>query len=197
VSAEPGTTRDYLVRRLNFGDVSIDLVDTAGWHEAVNLIECQSQNLGGDAARRADLLLVCREAGGESDIEQDRFPCCFASATTLMVATKCDLAPPAEGQIFTSARNAIGIEALRQLVAEHARRHRSIALAPSLSRCRHHLEACEDQLQQAHGLASKAAPAEWLALTLRSAVDELGALVGAVYTDDLLDRVFSRFCIGK
>jgi tRNA modification GTPase len=40
-------------------------------------------------------------------------------------------------------------------------------------------------------------PPEILALELRTALDELGELVGAVYTDDLLDRVFSRFCIGK
>jgi tRNA modification GTPase len=70
-------------------------------------------------------------------------------------------------------------------------------LAPSLSRCRHHVEACLDHLRKAHNVVLFDDPPEVLALELRAALDELGAIVGAVFTDDLLDRIFSRFCIGK
>jgi tRNA modification GTPase len=52
-------------------------------------------------------------------------------------------------------------------------------------------------LRRAHGAVLFQEPSEHLALELRGALDELGTLVGAVYTDDLLDRIFSRFCIGK
>jgi tRNA modification GTPase len=52
-------------------------------------------------------------------------------------------------------------------------------------------------LRQAHAAVLYDDPSEVLALELRGALDELGAMVGEVYTDDLLDRVFSRFCIGK
>jgi tRNA modification GTPase len=52
-------------------------------------------------------------------------------------------------------------------------------------------------LRQAHGVVLYEEPAELLALELRGALDQLGEIVGAVYTDDLLDRIFSRFCIGK
>ncbi|MFL5339325.1 MAG: tRNA uridine-5-carboxymethylaminomethyl(34) synthesis GTPase MnmE, partial [Gemmataceae bacterium] len=67
----------------------------------------------------------------------------------------------------------------------------------SLSRCRHHVETCLGQLRRAHSCVLFAEPAELLALELRGAIDQLGEMVGAVYTDDLLDRIFSRFCIGK
>jgi tRNA modification GTPase len=52
-------------------------------------------------------------------------------------------------------------------------------------------------LRRAHHAVLFAEPTEILALELRTALDQLGEMVGAVYTDDLLDRIFSRFCIGK
>jgi tRNA modification GTPase len=59
------------------------------------------------------------------------------------------------------------------------------------------VEACLAHLRQAHTFVVNEEPPELLALELRTALDELGAMVGAVYTEDLLDRIFSRFCIGK
>ena len=59
------------------------------------------------------------------------------------------------------------------------------------------LPACLDHLRQAHRIVLNEELPELLALELRLTLEELGAMVGAVYTDDLLDRVFSRFCIGK
>jgi tRNA modification GTPase len=71
------------------------------------------------------------------------------------------------------------------------------ALAPSQSRCRHHVLTCLERLREAHALAANDDPPELLALALRGAIDSLGEMTGAVYTNDLLDRIFSRFCIGK
>jgi tRNA modification GTPase len=86
---------------------------------------------------------------------------------------------------------------LRQLLRDKAMDLARPALAPSLSRCRHHVDAALDDLRRAHHLVLERNPPELLALELRGALDQLGAMVGAVYTDDLLDRIFSRFCIGK
>jgi tRNA modification GTPase len=113
------------------------------------------------------------------------------------VVTKCDQAVPPPGRLATSAVTGEGLDELRRLVADRARAHARPALAPSLSRCRHHVAACLKHLQQAHGAVLFEEPPELLALELRGALDELGEMVGAVYTDDLLDRIFSRFCIGK
>ena len=115
----------------------------------------------------------------------------------LGVATKCDLANPPAGLLAVSAVNGEGLAARREALAERVRSRRQPALASSLSRCRGHIEACLACLRRAHAVVLYEDPAELLALELRGALEQLGEMVGAVYTDDLLDRIFSRFCIGK
>ena len=197
VSPEPGTTRDYLVKRLEVEGVALELVDTAGWAEEAEEIGAQAEQLGREQAAEADLLLLCIEAG-TPPAEEDRIlgtrP---AGPPVLTVATKCDLALPGPGLPATSAVTGAGLELLRTLLADRARAHRRPALAPSLSRCRHHVEACLGHLRRAHAVALEQDPPELLALELRGALDQLGEMAGAVCTDDLLDRIFSRFCIGK
>jgi tRNA modification GTPase len=197
VSPTPGTTRDYLVKRLEVEGAVIELVDTAGWGEAAGDIEGQAQRLGREQAESADLILLCHEAGrplAEADAEclprQDGPP-------IVRMATKCDLAPPTAGLLATSAVTRAGLGELRKLLAERARAHVRPALAPSLSRCQHHIETCLGHLRRAHGGVLNEEPPELLALELRGALDQLGEMVGAVYCEDLLDRIFSRFCIGK
>jgi tRNA modification GTPase len=192
VSAEPGTTRDYLVQRLHVEGIPIEIVDTAGLQKKADGIEARAQELGRTEAERADLILWCREAGPAGQEPAD-----FEHADVLTVATKCDEAEAAPGLLATSAVTGQGLPELRRMLAEHARGHLKPALAPSLSRCRHHVDACLDNLRRAHAEVLDEAPLELVALELRNTLQELGAMVGAVYTDDLLDRIFSRFCIGK
>ncbi len=97
----------------------------------------------------------------------------------------------------TSTVTGQGLDELRTLLAQRLRARSLPALAPSLSRCRHHVEACLERLRQAHALVLQSEPPELIALEVRLALDELGAMTGAVYTEDLLDRIFSRFCVGK
>jgi tRNA U34 5-carboxymethylaminomethyl modifying GTPase MnmE/TrmE len=189
VSPEPGTTRDYLRQRLELDGIAVELVDTAGWRAAGDEIELQAQALGAEQARGADLLLVCSDNGVFSISGTPECP-------VVRVATKCDVIAPPDGVLATSAVTGAGLEKLRTLLAEHARR-RAPALAPSLSRCRHHVEAALESLRRAHNAALFDDPPEVLALELRGALEQLGAVTGAVHTDDLLDRIFSRFCIGK
>ena len=190
VSATPGTTRDYLTQRLEIDGIPIELIDTAGWRETGDAIEHQAQELGAAEARDADLLLLCREAGQPHTQPLE--------ANTVLIATKCDLVgTPANGGLPTSAYTGKGLRELKALLVERAKARPQPALAPSLSRCRHHVEACLEHLRKAHSCVLFEEPAEVLALELRGALDQLGEMVGAIYTDDLLDRIFSRFCIGK
>ncbi len=145
---------------------------------------------------RADLVLLCIPAGGAASPEEaewlrQRRP------PVLGVATKCDAGTPAEGLVATSALSGFGLGLLRSLLAERASARSEPPLAPSLSRCRHHADTCLAGLRRAHAIVLERMPPELLAMELRGALDQLGEMVGAVYTDDLLDRIFSRFCIGK
>jgi tRNA modification GTPase len=196
VSPEPGTTRDYLVRRIDLGGLPVELIDTAGLRDSAGAIEDQAQALGREQARAADLVLLCVEAGREPSADESA-RLGQAEPPAVGIATKCDLVNPIFGEVATSAATGAGLDALRALIAGRAKAMARPALAPSVSRCRHHVAACLERLRQAHQTVLFGGPPELTALELRGALDELGEMVGAVYTDDLLDRIFSRFCIGK
>ncbi|HMF12956.1 MAG TPA: tRNA modification GTPase [Gemmataceae bacterium] len=196
VSALPGTTRDYLVCTLEVGGARIELVDTAGWQAADGGIVGQAQALRREQTQQADLVLLCVGAGRDRMPEEEVL-LRQATPPVVGVATKCDVGEPSPGLLATSARNRTGLSELKALLAERARAQARPAMAPSLSRCRHHVDSCLQCLRRAHHAVLFSDPPEILALELRSALDQLGEMVGAVYTDDLLDRIFSRFCIGK
>jgi tRNA modification GTPase len=196
VGTGPGTTRDYLVCTLETDSAHIELVDTAGWQSADGAIAMQAQDLGRAQAERADLVLLCIGAGRNRMPEEDTW-LGQKEPPVLGVATKCDLGEPSPGLLPTSAKSRAGVAELKAVLIERARALARPALAPSLSRCRHHVDACLQCLRRAYHAVLFEEPPEILALELRTALDQLGEMVGAIYTDDLLDRIFSRFCIGK
>ena len=188
VSRTPGTTRDYLEADLSLGDRVVRLIDTAGLGIPTGSLDAKAQSSGRQQADEAELILWCQERG--------LGPVAF-DEKSLRIGTKSDLGPVEPSWIPVSIAHGEGLAELRRIVAE---RVRALAVDPSmasLSRCRHHVEACLEHLRHAHAVVLHGEPAELLALQLRLALDEVGAIVGAVYTDDLLDRIFGKFCIGK
>jgi tRNA modification GTPase len=196
VSPQPGTTRDYLVQRLKIDEALIELVDTPGWRNGGDTIEVQAQTLAREQSERADLVLLCLRAGDPlSAVETELLG--RTQPPVVGVSTQCDRASASPQFLPTSAVTGMGLAGLKRVLAERARSRAQPALAPSLSRCRHHVETCLEYLRRAHAIVLYNDPPELLALELRGALEQLGEMVGAVYTDDLLDRIFSRFCIGK
>ncbi len=187
VSERAGTTRDYLSHHLDLGGHGIELIDTAGWQTAGDSIEAQAQSLGRGQADGADLVLVCVPVGSPAP----------ASLPTrgFLLRTKADLGPVDGLSVSVVAGN--GTSELRAFLGERASAFARPALAPSQSRCRHHIEAAIADLRGAHAHAVFNDPPELLAVALRQALDQIGAMAGSVHTNDLLDRIFSRFCIGK
>ena len=122
----------------------------------------------------------------------------------LVVWTKADLAAARDhavpGAIYTSSRTGEGLAELRTLVARRmsgSRPTATFAVASTALRCRQSLESAATRLRSARQLVAERGGEELVAVELRDALDQLGQVVGAVYTDDILDRIFSRFCIGK
>ncbi|QJW96487.1 tRNA modification GTPase [Frigoriglobus tundricola] len=203
VSPVPGTTRDYLTRPFGLAGVSAELIDTAGWQAASDTIEEQAQRLGTEQAARADVIVWCDAHGAFGTADEARLRA--TAAAVLKVRTKSDLHPSGgreppvsqEAEVSASVVAPGGLDALRAALGDIVTSLVRPALAPSQSRCRHHVLVCLERLREAHRLAARGDPPELLALALRGAVDALGEMTGAVYTNDLLDRIFSRFCIGK
>lgn len=196
VSPIPGTTRDYLAKRLDLAGIRIELIDTAGWQDSTDTIEEQAQRLGREQTLRADVILWCDEHGAFDDADAKRLA--STGAAVIRVRTKADLS---EGSLLAPVVCSIlapsGIDALRTALGAQVASLMRPALAPSQSRCRHHVAACTDHLRAAHDHIARNDPPELAAAALRAALDQLGEMTGSIYTNDLLDRIFSRFCIGK
>ncbi|WP_019906323.1 tRNA uridine-5-carboxymethylaminomethyl(34) synthesis GTPase MnmE [Methylobacterium sp. 77] len=189
VSAIPGTTRDLIEIRCDLGGLPVIIVDTAGLRETVDPVEAEGIRRTRKRMDQADLVLALH-AGDEP--ANDAKPLSDRSVT---VRTKADLGGIANGEIAISAVTGQGLDQLLMLIEARAEsalgggdalitreRHRD-----GLTRCRDHL----DRL-----LAGPALP-ELLAEDLRLAVRALGEVAGRVGVEDMLDRLFSGFCIGK
>ncbi|MFO0823616.1 MAG: GTPase [Gemmataceae bacterium] len=198
VSPIPGTTRDYLTKRLELGGVAVELIDTAGWQDSSDTIEEQAQRLGHDAASRADVILWCDEAGEFA--AEDAARLVATAAEVIRVRTKVDMAGgEVAGADVVPCSVPGGTGAIREVLTDRvgSLTRPSLSLAPSQSRCRHHIARCLEDLHVAQAHIASDDPPELAASALRAAVDQLGEVTGAVYTNDLLDRIFTRFCIGK
>jgi tRNA modification GTPase len=208
VSDQPGTTRDYLTAVIDLEGLLCKVVDTAGLDSSVATeIEASAQRMTAAQAQSAEVTVVCVDSTRElNPAEASMLADSTAATRRLVVSTKCDEPThPAMEQagisfIATSARLGTGLDELRRrLRAELAS---GLGEAPgavqsTAVRCRESLALASSSIERSLQLCAARGGEELIAADVRNALAELGKVVGAVYTDDILDRVFSRFCIGK
>jgi tRNA modification GTPase len=226
----PGTTRDYIVRRVDWEGVPCQLIDTAGLDaelESARPLEFDTAAANADideAAQdhamnqrlQAAVELFCVDVTRPLDpweLAQLREPLPPGIAR-LVVLTKIDAAPTGSSgestvelnhsstiaaAIPTSSATGEGIGTLRAAIVA-ALRSRAVAaegvVAATAIRCRESLRRAAASLEQARHLVPTGQE-ELIAAEVRMALEDLGEVAGTVYTDDVLDRIFSRFCIGK
>ncbi|MDB5558017.1 MAG: tRNA modification GTPase TrmE [Enterovirga sp.] len=194
VSPHAGTTRDMIEVRCDLAGLPVTFVDTAGLREAADPVEQEGIGRTRKRAREADLVLWLAAPGSDGAPAED-----FGAVPVLVVATKLDVAAPDPGSALAiSARNGDGLDALIGAVRERAEagfmgagdavvtreRHRRALedVAASLARAEHAHTAGQDELA-----------AEDVRLALRA----LGRITGQVDVEQILDRIFGQFCIGK
>ena len=206
VSSESGTTRDYLAAAIELGGLPAVLVDTAGV-EADSLapdaasISAAAQRFAAEQSLRADVRLLCLDATRSlNNWERDQLA--VDGGPRLIVWTKCDRAqpPPVAGTIETSATNGLGLSQLRRALEQVCRQvwnPAESAVVGTAERCHDSLQLASQAIDRARALCACGEGEELVAAELHLAIDELGRVAGVVYTDDILDRIFSRFCIGK
>jgi len=222
VSPKRGTTRDYLTASILLGGIRCELVDTAGRDETsagppirrLSDIEQAAQSMAAACGARAAVRAYCIDA---SDFSPDAFedscvnPAATGSRSDIIVATKSDLAErpltlPREAlggrpAIATSSRTGEGLEdlcaLLRELFSREEAGQHGQAVRATADRCRDSIRLAAAALSTAGEVLVADGGNELVAEELRAALAELGKVLGAVYTDDLLDRIFSTFCIGK
>jgi len=199
VTEVPGTTRDAVEAHAVLEGFPFRLVDTAGLRESDDRVE----RLGIEVSRKylaaADLVLFCRDAGCDMrDTESQGF-LASCRAPVVEVMTKIDLTDRPTGGV--SVVTGQGLAELRRKLAEVAF-GRLVALGdvePVVTRARHRgaLERALAEVEAFHSARGSGVDAAAAATHLRAAVGALDDLIGVVTPDDVLDRVFATFCVGK
>jgi tRNA modification GTPase len=225
VTATPGTTRDLVTERISLGGIPVEMVDTAGLRETEDEAESHGIARAEGAMADADLVLFLLDATAAVDAEgtlrlpdeDARLLAALDGRSPLLVLNKIDLARPTRvdaARIVTmdggiselaqiSALTGEGVPALRERLLERVRGSESnpgnSAESGMLTSLRHYeaLEGCTQALSRARGALAERVPHEMLLLDLYAALQQLDQLTGATTADDILNRIFSSFCIGK
>jgi tRNA modification GTPase len=191
VSDVAGTTRDMIEVRLDLGGYPVTLVDTAGLRESEDRIEQEGVRRALERAARADLRLRLFAPGEDVTAGPDE----------LAVLNKSDIAEgcAASGALAISVKTGAGIPDLLARLESIVVERMSLQEAPALTRVRHRraLEDAVSHLDRAlDGIGRQVEP-ELVAEDVRLAARALGRITGRVDVEDILDVVFSAFCIGK
>ncbi|UCF04523.1 MAG: tRNA uridine-5-carboxymethylaminomethyl(34) synthesis GTPase MnmE [bacterium] len=212
VSSIPGTTRDLLRERIHIGGFTYYLEDTAGIGETGCEIEEKGMSISRKAAEETDLIVFVIDGSIDwAGTIGDETAIC-GRGKTLFVLNKRDLGLHISAErtagilgvervVAISAANAEGLDELRQWIyegtvmgetGEIARERIAVNARQGAA-----LREADEALVRLLDALGQGAPAEILSLEIRAAAEACGKVTGRSVTDDLLDTIFSRFCIGK
>lgn len=202
-----GTTRDYLSCPVMIENVTIELVDTAGWDDLANGIMTTAGELRQQQLESADLVLWCRAADLPADSRRanaELHEQVELLATRLIsIATRTDLVRTTDEhteEMHVSALSGTGLDELRQLIARRLtgnQTSRTELLATTSSRCRDSIHRAILSIDSAIDAATCNLGDEITAIGLRETLQELRSMLGETCNEDILDHIFSSFCIGK
>ena len=201
VTATPGTTRDLVSETVAIGGIPVKLVDTAGIRRALDEAERIGIRKSHEALADADLVLVVVDASQPSAQEDAELLNQVAGRPAIVVENKCDLVRDWVGTgIRTSAITGAGIPELRQEILRHVGGEAGAeAEAGFLTNLRHQTLVHDSLagLAAATSAVGDRIPHEMLLLDLYNALRPLDEITGATTSDDILNLIFSTFCIGK
>jgi tRNA modification GTPase len=206
VTATPGTTRDLVTETVAIEGIPVRLVDTAGIRPSLDEAESIGIRKSKEALADADLVLVVLDASQEEAAEDTELIAQASMRPTIVVKNKIDLklAPQQSGNrapdVRTSAVTREGIAELRAQILQHIRGTTSAEVEQGfLTNVRHRglIEDSLTALEAAKKAVAHKIPHEMLLLDLYNALRPLDAITGATTTDDILNLIFSTFCIGK
>jgi len=207
VTATPGTTRDLVSETVSIGGIPIKLVDTAGIRHALDEAESIGIRKSMEALADADLVLIVLDASQPGNVEDQELLSQAGNQSVIVIENKCDLgcgnrSPVANGyqRVRTSALTGEGIPELRAAILDHITgAGGSLGESGFLTNIRHkqHIENSLSALDAAETAIQGKVPHEMLLMDLYNALRPLDAITGATTTDDILNLIFSTFCIGK
>lgn len=210
VTALPGTTRDLVVDSFHINGIPVQITDTAGMRSSHDLIEKLGIRKAEESMAAAQLVLFVLDAEAGYNHEDEKIYRQLKDKTTLLVINKSDLIegevqPPewkreSTPQVTVSAKYRQNINLLKErmvaMIYHGAFEPSMDGIVPN-QRQRSALEMAANEVAGAFEAATAGASEEFIVFHLQSALNGLGTITGVTYTDDLLDVIFDRFCIGK
>jgi tRNA modification GTPase len=211
VTASPGTTRDPIVERVAMDGIPVDIIDTAGLRTHGELDEAEALGIAKsrEALADADILLLVADATQPLHPEDLNLLNTNTNRNTILVYNKSDLLSPiterpkdeqpdiATNQ--TSALTGTGVPELRSRIVSLVTAGTSTSETAMITNLRQQqsVTSALQALTRAREATTKNAPHEILLLDLHEALSALDALTGTTTPDDILQHIFSTFCIGK
>ncbi len=210
VTATPGTTRDLVTERVSLGGIPVELVDTAGMREATDEAEQIGIRKTREALADADIVLLVMDATAAPEQEELELLATLAHRRALLVVNKVDLAQPSQAMeqawgwlglpvVHTSAISGEGVAELKETMLGMVG-DRSVEAENGMLTSLRQYEAVTATLQGLAAASSAAVqniPHEMVLLDLYGALRHLDSLTGETTSDDILNLIFSTFCIGK
>ena len=204
-----GTTRDTIDADWSYDGLLFKLIDTAGLRQTEDTIEAEGVKRSQQAFEQADLVVYLRDLARPVD-EQEReeiagFQKQASETPFLLVGNKLDLADESQEErihydLKISAIEGENIESLKKIMKDRAleaKDYDTSSLLVTSSRHRDTLQKTRQHVRSALGGLDSGMTGDFLSIDLRAALKELGTITGEITTEDLLDSIFSRFCIGK
>lgn len=212
VSAEPGTTRDFIEERIALGPYCIRLIDTAGLNPAPGILEKRGIEKTMERAAEADLFLWVVDGTKPAPLP-DSLRAMLTAEKTICVLNKSDLVAPnlldantespgnsAFTEISVSALTGAGLKRLSNAIVARADLFRVKIGDELIAINARHADAlgrAEESLAAAFSQLSARGEIELVASDLRGALDALGEIAGRIDNERMLDHLFATFCIGK
>jgi tRNA modification GTPase len=204
----PGTTRDVVESQLVVGGIPVQVLDTAGIRETTDQVEKIGVERSRRAAQAADLVLLTIDASTGWTAQDQEIYEQVQHRPLILVINKTDLAPATEVSypdcinriVKAAAALNQGIDALEKAILEavHTDNLKAADLDLAINqRQAAALTRAKTSLQQVQETIAQQLPLDFWTIDLRGAIQSLGEITGEEVTESVLDRIFSRFCIGK
>lgn len=205
VSSTKGTTRDFIEAQCNIEGIPIRLYDTAGFREAsqvnVDEVELEGMKRSRSLLDAADVVVYMRDATSWDDDSNEAL---LSDPRCIVVENKHDLDPmrvAPDGVVQLSCVTGEGFDELcsriGELLTQDISRTSDEALVIQSERQKENLERCIESLNAAKMALDMSLPLDIISMDIQEALEALGELTGEVTTDDILDKIFGSFCVGK
>jgi len=211
VTPVPGTTRDFIEEIINIKGIPLKIIDTAGLRDPADRIEEEGVRITKDKLDQADLIILVIDSSVKLDEQDEALLSTLRGKRTVVAYNKIDLPRKASLEktprglsgvqvVLISALYKTGIEELKEAIVSLLITHaRSLPSCPIISNLRHKLilEKVLALTQSVREGLQKNIPHEFTASDIQAALNSLGEITGHTTPEDILDQIFSRFCIGK